>query len=94
MPRPPKNGVRVPLDLEPFRTAVVVVRGGHRDRLTEATLPVLSVTRHGNALRATVEATAAGTRRLVGADGGHRYHGTVRIDDTLTRSRWTATDPP
>ncbi|MFC9055066.1 glycosylhydrolase-like jelly roll fold domain-containing protein [Streptomyces anthocyanicus] len=84
--RATKNGVRVPLDLEPFRTAVVVVRGGHRDRphLTEATLPVLSVTRHGNALRATVEATAAGTHRLVGADGGHRYHGTVRIDDTLT----------
>ncbi|MZG12604.1 DNA-binding protein, partial [Streptomyces sp. SID5914] len=41
------------------------------------------VERHGQVLRATVEASAAGTHRLAGADGGHRYHGTVRIDDPL-----------
>ncbi|MGV9590338.1 glycosylhydrolase-like jelly roll fold domain-containing protein [Streptomyces tendae] len=83
--RATKDGVRVPLDLEPYRTAVVVVRGDRRDRphLTEATVPVRSVERHGQVLRATVEASAAGTHRLAGADGGHRYHGTVRIDDPL-----------
>ncbi|MEV5454338.1 glycosylhydrolase-like jelly roll fold domain-containing protein [Streptomyces sp. NPDC052535] len=83
--RATKDGVRVPLDLEPYRTAVVVVRGGHRDRphLVESTVPVQSVERHGHVLRATVEAAAAGTHRLVGADGGHRFYGTVRIDDTL-----------
>ncbi|CAM5262122.1 hypothetical protein STENM327S_07198 [Streptomyces tendae] len=61
--RATKDGVRVPLDLEPYRTAVVVVRGGHGDRphLTESTVPVLSVERHGHVLRATVEAAAPGT---------------------------------
>ncbi|MGV9504913.1 glycosylhydrolase-like jelly roll fold domain-containing protein [Streptomyces tendae] len=83
--RATKDGVRVPLDLEPYRTAVVVVRGNRRDRphLTESTVPVRSVERHGQVLRATVEASAPGTHRLAGADGGHRYHGTVRIDDPL-----------
>ncbi|WP_030183086.1 glycosylhydrolase-like jelly roll fold domain-containing protein [Streptomyces violaceorubidus] len=83
--RTAKDGVRVPLDLEPYQTAVVVVRGGHRERphLTESTVPVLSVERHGPVLRATVEASEAGTHRLVGTDGGHRYHGTVRVDDPL-----------
>ncbi|MFK0066656.1 glycosylhydrolase-like jelly roll fold domain-containing protein [Streptomyces sp. NPDC091046] len=83
--RATKDGVRVPLDLDPYRTAVVVVRGGHRERphLTESTVPVLAVERHGHVLRATVEASAAGSHRLVGADGGHRYHGTVRVDDPL-----------
>ncbi|MFJ7231641.1 glycosylhydrolase-like jelly roll fold domain-containing protein [Streptomyces tendae] len=83
--RATKDGVRVPLELEPYRTAVVVVRGDRRDRphLTESTVPVRSVERHGQVLRATVEASAPGTHRLAGADGGHRYHGTVRIDDPL-----------
>ncbi|WFB81955.1 MULTISPECIES: glycosylhydrolase-like jelly roll fold domain-containing protein [Streptomyces] len=83
--RATRDGVRVPLDLEPHRTAVVVVRPGRRARphLTESSLPVLSVERRGNALGATVEASEPGTHRLVGSDGGHRYHGTVRIDDTL-----------
>ncbi|MFF0693580.1 glycosylhydrolase-like jelly roll fold domain-containing protein [Streptomyces tendae] len=97
--RATKDGVRVPLELEPYRTAVVVVRGGRgegdRPHLTESTVPVRSVERHGHVLRATVEASAAGTHRLSGVDGGHRYHGTVRIDDPLAplpvEGDWTLT---
>ncbi|MDT0398245.1 MULTISPECIES: glycosylhydrolase-like jelly roll fold domain-containing protein [Streptomyces] len=83
--RSTKDGVLLPLDLEPYRTAVVVVRPGGRDtpHLTDSPLPVLAVERHGTALRATVEAAGPGTHTLTGTDGSHRHRGTVRVDDPL-----------
>ncbi|MEU9355431.1 glycosylhydrolase-like jelly roll fold domain-containing protein [Streptomyces griseoloalbus] len=95
--RSTKDGVRLPLDLEPYQTLVVVVRPGvrHEPHLTDSPLPVLAVERHGTALRATVEAAEPGTHTLTGTDGSHRHRGTVRVDDPLdpvtVEGDWTFT---
>ncbi|MFD8521345.1 glycosylhydrolase-like jelly roll fold domain-containing protein [Streptomyces capillispiralis] len=80
-----KDGVRLPLDLDPYQSLVVVVRPGvrHEPHLTDSPLPVLAVERHGTVLRATVEAAAPGTHTLTGTDGRHLHRGTVRVDDPL-----------
>jgi hypothetical protein len=92
-----KSGLKVPLALEAYQTAVVVVpHTGHTvPHLTDSPLPVLGVQRHGTTLRATVEATAPGEHRLTGTDGHRTYRGTVRVDDALdpvtVEGDWTFT---
>ncbi|MGW6008136.1 glycosylhydrolase-like jelly roll fold domain-containing protein [Streptomyces sp. NPDC055210] len=80
-----KNGIQVPLTLEPYQTRIVVVRHDARavPHLTAAPLPVLAVERHGKGLRATVEASAPGSHRFTGTDGTRTYRGTARTDDPL-----------
>lgn len=92
-----RRGPRVPLALTPYETRIVVVRrtATPAPHLTDATLPVLSVERHRDTLRATVELSSPGSHRLTGADAGRTYRGTVRVDDPLTplpvTADWTLT---
>lgn len=81
-----RNGVQLPLILEPYQTRIFVVRHDREavPHLTASPLPVLTVERHGKAaLRATVEASAPGSHRFTGTDGTRTYRGTVRVDDPL-----------
>ncbi|MCX5412529.1 glycosyl hydrolase [Streptomyces sp. NBC_00059] len=79
-------GVRLPLRLAPYETVGVVLRHGTASgpHLTEAALPVESVTRHGRELRVTAVADAPGRYALAGTDGSHGYRGTVVVTDPLT----------
>ncbi|MFD5625467.1 glycosyl hydrolase [Streptomyces sp. NPDC127072] len=92
-----RNGVQLPLVLEPFQTRIVLVRHDGRavPHLTASPLPVLTVERHGKALRATVEAAAPGSHRFTGTDGTHTYVGTAHTDDPLrpvtVTGDWTLT---
>jgi len=92
-----RNGVQLPLVLEPYQTRIVVVRhdGRPAPHLTASPLPVLTVERRGRGLRATVEASAPGSHRFTGTDGSHTYRGTVRADDPLepvtVNGDWTLT---
>ncbi|WP_405608083.1 glycosylhydrolase-like jelly roll fold domain-containing protein [Streptomyces sp. NBC_00076] len=95
--RASRRGLHVPLAFAPYETRIVVVRQGAsvQPHLTDATLDVLSVERHGRTLRATVETGSPGTHRLSGTDAGRTYRGTVRVDDPLTpvpvTGDWTLT---
>ncbi|MFD7710855.1 glycosylhydrolase-like jelly roll fold domain-containing protein [Streptomyces sp. NPDC059786] len=95
--RTSRRGLHLPLTLQPYETRIVVVRrnataGPH---LTDAPVDVLSVERHGRALRATAEVSEPGSHRLTGTDAGRTYRGTVRVDDPLTpvpvTGDWTLT---
>ncbi|WP_221353738.1 glycosylhydrolase-like jelly roll fold domain-containing protein [Streptomyces beigongshangae] len=93
-----RNGVRLPLVLEPYQTRIVVVRHDGRavPHLTSSPLPVVgAVERRGRYLRATVEAAAPGSHRFTGTDGTHTYRGTVRTGDPLepltVTGDWTLT---
>ncbi|MCX5321990.1 glycosylhydrolase-like jelly roll fold domain-containing protein [Streptomyces sp. NBC_00120] len=83
---PTRDGVRLPLVLDPYETLAVVVRAkaAAHPYLTDADgLPVTAVTRERQALRVTALADAPGTHHLTGRDGGATYTGTVKITDTL-----------
>ncbi|MEU6844633.1 glycosylhydrolase-like jelly roll fold domain-containing protein [Streptomyces sp. NPDC046716] len=87
---PTRDGVRLPLILDPYETLAVVVR----QRATAAPfltgtdgLPataVTAVTRRGKQLRVTALADTPGTHRLTGRDGDTTYTGTARVTDPLT----------
>ncbi|MPY56110.1 glycosylhydrolase-like jelly roll fold domain-containing protein [Streptomyces spongiae] len=95
--RASRRGLHVPLTFTSYETRIVVVRrtAPAAPHLTEATLPVLSVERHGGALRATVEASSPGSHWLTGTYARRTYRGTVRVDDPLTpvpvTGDWTLT---
>ncbi|MFJ3669742.1 glycosylhydrolase-like jelly roll fold domain-containing protein [Streptomyces sp. NPDC090106] len=95
--RESKRGLHVPLALAPYETRVVLVRAHATDppHLTDAPVDVLTVERHGRALRATAEVTGPGTHTLTGTDAGRTYRGTLRVDDPLTpvpvTGDWTLT---
>ncbi|MET7683337.1 glycosylhydrolase-like jelly roll fold domain-containing protein [Streptomyces sp. NPDC005423] len=80
-----KRGLHLPLIFEAYETRIVIVRrsaetGPH---LTDASVDVLSVERHGASLRATVEVSQPGSYPLTGTDSGRTYLGTVHVDDAL-----------
>ncbi|MDT0611049.1 glycosylhydrolase-like jelly roll fold domain-containing protein [Streptomyces lancefieldiae] len=80
-----RDGLRVPLSLRPYETLAVVVRSSTRPRahLTDAALPVESVTARGKALHVTAVADAPGSYPLKGTDDRHSYRGTVEVTDPL-----------
>ncbi|MEU0073006.1 glycosyl hydrolase [Streptomyces sp. NPDC006332] len=95
--RTSRRGLHLPLAFAPYETRIVVVREGASvgPHLTDATLHVRSVERHGRGLRATVETGSPGIHRLTGTDSGRAYRGTVRVGDPLTpvpvTGDWTLT---
>ncbi|MFJ8826028.1 glycosylhydrolase-like jelly roll fold domain-containing protein [Streptomyces sp. NPDC102467] len=87
---PTRDGVRLPLVLDPYETLAVVVRhrGATAPHLTDTggvqVRAVTAVSRHKKGLRATVLAEAPGTHRLTGRDGDRTYTGTAKVTDPLT----------
>ncbi|MFD4192657.1 glycosyl hydrolase [Amycolatopsis thermoflava] len=84
--RAERDGVAVPVRLQPYETLAVVFRHGVGEtaHLTDGTLRADVVTVDGRSMQATVIADAPGEYRLSGAANGRSYGGVATVTDTLT----------